>query len=295
MKRFLLHIFLCGVLAVAPSMAWSEEMGGDSWWEHHNGAIMPNAEAREMMHDLRVDNLSVDKLVKFIVALPRGPEFAHRVMNDPANKITFLETSTPLVVDDMVSVGLTATGAVIAVVGFVAALVAACGPLVVPAAIAALVGFVGFGACIVGSNMESKYVGERTIQSDEIPGIHTKKDKFVRTDDQGTPVWAPIKLPQIGQRVTLYDGGTEMQSTEACHIIFLPNDNNNNYIVRFKSRLRVGYKIVNCLGLKSYTGYIQITDDDNTGQSTLQVVTQEQGTFEWRPDTQIFERINTQN
>ena len=128
MKRFLLHIFLCGVLAVAPSMAWSEDVSengsGDVWWDP-NGTIMQDADARITMHDLRVDNLSTDKLVKFIVALPRGPEFANRVMNDPANKITFLESSASRT--KTLFSALAITGGVLGAVGIATTLILVCG------------------------------------------------------------------------------------------------------------------------------------------------------------------------
>ena len=80
MKKFVLHMFLCGAMAVAgvaPSIGWSDTTD-ELWTGQHN----KNTAELSVFDRFNNKVLPANQLLKFIIALPHGVEHANNAMND---------------------------------------------------------------------------------------------------------------------------------------------------------------------------------------------------------------------
>ena len=83
MKQFLLHSFLCVAMVMAPWTGWSDTI--DELWTEQEGI---NSNMEPVFVALNNEVLAVEKILKFIAALPYGVQIANQIMNDEEKKIT---------------------------------------------------------------------------------------------------------------------------------------------------------------------------------------------------------------
>ena len=232
----------------------STQQTRDELW---NGRAVIDPRMEPIYKFLNTDTLPVDKLLQFVVTLPRGVDAANETMNDPARTVIPIEEASWLFRN---------------------------GPQLNMAA--GLANTLVSGGFLLGSdgglrNIKSRFVTRKLWTSVLFAGfgygiflITHSAINIKRNSLEG--VSHPVQ-----QRFGLSYHHSGVQ--EVCHmLVHLPFSGN-----------RIQYKVHRCSEFindgKASEGYISVR---NNAPSIVQVQT-EQGVFEYNPDSQIFETVSS--
>ena len=247
MKKLFLHSFLCAaMMVVAPSIGWSGT--SDELWQ--------GSEINDKMEPVftSLDNtvLSVDKLLKFIAALPEGVEEANELMNDSSVTIGPYNRGmwTP---GFLLSLGLGAAGG-------------------------AAGGFFGLSAGMaVAAGGTSMLLNRQTLIGIGVGGV---------IGLVGGTIWLrqsrrnQAAVEQFGHEQVLLFNAPGFEQTP-CNMRARTVDSS------FEASSEIQYQFSHCRD-QDYSGVIRI--ENNTGQPSIKVKTK-QGVYQYNPDSQIFEQV----
>ena len=283
MKIKILCSFLCVAVAQAPLLGRSNT--SDELWHEQSGL---NAQAALAFAELDNKVLSTEKLLKFISALPQGIGVANRVMNDATKTIHFY--SEPYHNgDDMLlsypnSFTLAGWAAIILGVGGTAytmhldhhsSLTAQASRKLSALSIAGLLSLgAGFSAVIY-------IASHRRFQ-------HTLEHRPAR----------PNTLIEAEQTFLISSQSDSQGPSHLCNVVTGLDNAKIRQLLPYAS-VQVQYTLSHCMepNEQVYSGSIYIhapnkKNTNNATDATIQVQA-DQGVFEFNPDKQIFERLDS--